>query len=135
MTVTTFELIAFEMEFNNEGKSALQGIRMEYVIYYEQSEMAWDEKPEIEQKSSKGAKEIPVLEAKANLTILSESVEIHKDSVNPVPQSGGNLRRGGAGDVHGIRVRLFLKTSDGDELMREMSAPEKLSQKKFPWIE
>ena len=132
-TVTTFERIAYEFEFQNMGKSELKNIRMEYQIYYEQSEMVWGKKPEVEQKYFSGKMDVPVLPEKSKMTITTEAVEIHEDGVNPIPQAGGDQRRGGNGDVHGIRARLYMKMASGEEVMRELACPEKLSEKKFPW--
>ena len=65
--------------------------------------------------------------------VTTESVEIHEDCVNRVLMIGGDKRRGGKGEVHGIRVRLYMKMSSGKDLLREFSFPEKLPEKKFPW--
>ena len=132
-TVTTFERIAFEVGFQNQNKSELKDIRIEYQIYYEQSELVWEKKPEVEQKQFSGKMAIPTLPGKSKTSVTTKSVEIHEDSINPVPVAGGDQRRGGKGDVHGIRIRLYIKMPSGTEIMREFSSPEKLSEKKFPW--
>ncbi len=132
-TVTTFERIAFEIQFQNTNNSELKDIRMEYQIYYEQSELIWEEKPEVKQKHFSGEMAIPALPGKSKTLVTTESVEIHEDNVNPIPQFGEDQRRGGKGEVHGIRARLYMKMSSGKEIMREFSFPEKLSDKKFPW--
>ncbi len=132
-TVTTFEKIAYEIEFQNRNDSELKGIRMEYQIYYEQSEMVSDKKPEVIQKYFAGKMEVPTLSAKSKKVIVTEPVEIHEDNINPVPVAGGDLRQKGQGEVHGIRVRLYLKMPSGNEVLREICRPEKLSEKKFPW--
>ncbi len=132
-TVTIFERIAYEIQFQSKNTSELKDIRMEYQIYYEQSEMVWEKKPEVKQKHFGGKMVIPTLPGQSKTAVTTESVEIHEDNVNPVPQAGGDQRRGGKGDVHGIRVRLYLKMASGAEIMREFSSPEKLSEKKFPW--
>jgi len=132
-TVTTFERIAYEIQFQNMNKSELKDIRMEYQIYYEQSELVWEKKPEAKQKHFTGKMAIPALPGNSKTPITTESVEIHEDSVNPVPQAGGDQRRGGKGDVHGIRARLYMKMASGQEMMREFQYPDSLSEKKFPW--
>ena len=132
-TVTTFERIAFEVGFQNQNKFELKDIRIEYQIYYEQSELVWEKKPEAKQKHFSGKMAVPTLPGKSKISVTTESVETHEDSINPVPQAGGDQRRGGKGDVHGIRVRLYMKMPSGTEVMREFSSPEKLSEKKFPW--
>ena len=132
-TVITFERIAYDIQFQNMNKYELKNIRMEYRIYYEQSEMVWEKKPEAKQNHFSGKKAVPTLSGKSKTMVTTESVEIHEDSVNPIPQAGGDQRRGGKGEVHGLRVRLYMKMSSGKEIMREFSCPEKLSEKKFPW--
>lgn len=133
-TVTTFERIAYEIQLQNTNKSELKGIRMEYRIYYEQSEMVWEKKPELKQKHFSGEMAIPALPGQSKTMVVTESVEIHEDSVNPVPQLGGDQRRGGKGEVHGIRARLYMKMPSGKEVMREFHHPDSLSEEKFPWM-
>jgi len=132
-TVTTFERIAYDVHFQNMNQSELKEIRMEYQIYYEQSEMVWEEKPEVKQKHFSGEMAVPTLLEKSKTTVSTKAVEIHEDSVNPVPQAGGDQRRGGKGAIHGTRVRLYMKMLSGKEILREFACPEKLSEKKFPW--
>ena len=132
-TLTTFGRIAFEVNFQNQNKFELKDIRMEYQIYYEQSEMVWEKKPEVKQKHFSGEMAVPTLPGKSKTMVTTESVEIHEDCVNRVLMIGGDKRRGGKGEVHGIRVRLYMKMSSGKDLLREFSFPEKLSEKKFPW--
>jgi len=76
---------------------------------------------------------IPALPGRSKTPVTTESVEIHEDSVNQVPQAGADLRRGGNGEVHGIRIRLYMKMPSGQEIMREFHHPDSLSEKKFPW--
>ena len=132
-TVKTIDKTAFELVFNNTSSTALSGVRMEYGIFYEQSEMAWQMKPEQVQKVFYGKTDVPALPEKSKITVLTEAVTTHEDSINPIPQAGGDQRRPGKGEVHGIRVRLYMKTPTGKEVMRELCQPETLSEKKFPW--
>jgi hypothetical protein len=132
-TVTTFERIAFEIEFQNRNKSELKGIRMQYQIYYEQSKMAWDKKPKVVQKHVSKKMDIPTLQEQSKIMVTTESVEIHEDSINEVPSYRGDLRQGGKGDVHGMRARIYMKMPSGKEVMREVTYPQNLSEKRFPW--
>lgn len=130
---TTFEEIAYEMQFRNMGKAALSDIRMEYTIYYEQSEIARNEQPELEQKFFKDELPLPPLEPRNNVVVSTKPVEIHDDNVNAISWADGSVFVGGEGEVHGVRVRLYMKMPSGKEVMREFCHPDKLSEEEFPW--
>lgn len=132
MKVTTFEKIAFEFVFQNMNTAPLEGIRMNYIIYYEQSLETY-EKPEEKQFSFAKEKILPALLGKKTTPIMTNSVEIHSDSINSISWTSGRSRVGGKGDVHGIRARIYMMTSSGKEVMREFSHPKALSLTKFPW--
>ena len=132
-TVTTFEKIAFELIFQNMNKTELKNIRMDYRIYYEQSKMVWEEKPEMIQHCFSGKMTVPTVPAKGKLSVITKSVETHKDNINPVPQRGGDQRRPGEGDVIGFRAQIYMKMASGEEVMREFCQPNTLSLKKYPW--
>ena len=42
MKETRFEEVAFDLILKNRSKGALDSLGIEYIIYYEQSETAWD---------------------------------------------------------------------------------------------
>lgn len=132
-TVTTFESIAYDIQFQNMNQSELQNIRMEYRIYYEQSEINWERKPEAMQKILSAEMVIPTLAGNSKVTVTTKPIEIHEDNINPIPMAGGDSRQGGKGKILGIRARLYMKMASGQEVMREFSSPEKLSEEKFPW--
>ena len=106
---------------------------MEYVVYYEQSKMALGKNPVPELLTARGKKEIPELEPASKTVVMTDPVEIYKEDVNPIPQSGGDSRQGGRGKIIGVRIRIYMKMESGSEVMREVSLPEKLSEKDYPW--
>jgi len=128
-----FEEIAYEIQLRNMNKTTLDNMRAVYIIYYEQSEISRNKKPEVEQKYDKEELPIPALDARQNASVTTQSVEVHNDNVNAVNWSDGSVYIGGKGEVHGLRVRLYMKMPSGKEVMREFTYPEKLSGKKFPW--
>lgn len=135
INVKKFEQIAYEIEFNNTGSTALQGITLEYCIFYEQSKMTNNgEKPEMKQKVLKGKLDVAAIPAKSKSDLMTKPVELYEDNLVNIPQGGdGDQRRGGEGDVHGIRGRLYLKTDSGETVMREFSKPTSLSEKDYRW--
>lgn len=134
INVISREKIAYEIEFRNSNLDALEGIRMEYQIYYEQSKMTNDDtKPEPQQEIMKDEMSLPVVPGKGRITATTKPVEIYEDKINPIPQLGGDHRQGGKGRVYGIRARLYMMLSTGEELVREFQHPKSLSDEKFPW--
>lgn len=130
---TIFEKIAYDIQLRNMNKSALDNMRAVYIIYYEQSKITANKKPVVKQKHHKAELSVPALDVRQNETIITESVEIHNDNVNAVNWADGSVYTGGKGEVHGLRVRLYMKMPSGNEVMREFSFPEKLSEEEFPW--
>jgi hypothetical protein len=136
VNIKKYEQIAFNFEFNNLGDAPLKGISMEYCIYYEQSNMAMDKKPETVQKVFQGKETVPEIPVKKKVSMTTKPVEIYEDNLNNIPQGGdGDVRRPGKGDVHGMRARLYMTTSSGEKVMREVSSPSTLSEKNYPWKE
>ena len=127
------ERIAYEFEFDNRNTVPINGIRMEYRIYFEQSKMASGHNPEPEQHCFRGQLTVPSIEGASRKAVLTDAVEIYKDDINPIPQVGGDPRQGGKGEVQGIRARIYMKLSTGDEVMREFHHPSSLSERDFPW--
>lgn len=134
MNTITRERIAYEFEFINRNAQPLPGIRLEYTIYYGQSEMTGDgSKPEPEQKRLKETVALEAFPAKEVITIQSKPVEIHKDNINEINSLQGDPRQGGKGEVHGIRARLYMKLSTGEEIVREICEPASLSSETYAW--
>lgn len=129
------EKIAFEFEFKNSSTKTLSGIRMDYRIYYEQSKTSDSgRKPEPEQKVYKGKKELADIASGDVLTLMTDPVEVYRDDINLFDQQlNEDTRQGGVGEVHGIRARLYLKLSSGEEVMREFSQPSSMKEERFPW--
>ncbi len=126
---------AYEFEFKNSSPKTLSGIRLEYRIYYEQSKTTRDgRKPESEQKVYKGQKALANIASGDVTTLMTEPVEVYDDKINPMDiMIGGDPRQGGEGEVHGLRARLFMKLSNGEEVVRHFSLPSSLSEERFPW--
>lgn len=134
INVKKFKEIAFNVKMNNMDLSAIDGIKMEYCIYYEQSKIANDTKPEAVQKIYEGRMDVPAIGSKKKISLQTKSVKIYDDNLINIPQGGdGDVRRPGEGKVHGIRARFFVKSSSGELVMREVSSPTSLSEKKYRW--
>ena len=133
MKEVSHESIVYEVEFYSRNESALKDLRMEYLIYYEQSQQAFG-RPEAEQKILNGEIPIPLIECRKKTSVATNPVEILSDNINAQKKNkDGDMLIGGAGEVHGFRARLYMKDSSGKEIMRSFSYPTKLSEKKFPW--
>jgi hypothetical protein len=134
VNVINREKIAFDFVFKNMNEDPVDGIRMEYRIYYEQSLMTEsNESPETKQKTFKDTITLPAVPRNGEVKVMTKPVEIHEDDINPMPYRGGDPRRGGKGKVHGIRARLYMKLITGEEVMREFNHPKSLTEDKFPW--
>jgi hypothetical protein len=125
------EDVAYSFIFNNTGGASISGLVLEYCIYYEQSDMAWEAKPEILQKTMYGSVEVPNIPVKVETVVATKPVMIYEDDINEIDQLDGDQRRPGKGKVRGVRARLYMK-SDKDSV-REFSNPSSLSLKDYPW--
>jgi hypothetical protein len=129
-----YEEIAYTLSFMNRNKADLDGIRIEYRIYYEQSSENRD-KAVPDQYVLAGRANLPVLIGGKKTLFTSNPSTVYTDNINSIDWADGSARVGGKGDVHGIRARLFLKNASGSEIMREVVYPTTLSANKFPWKE
>ncbi len=132
MKITAFEHIGYEITLQNMNQTAINGVRMEYNIYYEQSKESY-EKPVADQKTFTDKITLPSLMGKKKTLVMTKGVEIHNDNINSINWVSGRARVGGKGEVHGMRARIYMKTSSGREIMREFCHPVSLSLGKFPW--
>ncbi|WP_372847015.1 EF-hand domain-containing protein [Pontiella sp.] len=126
--------VFYDLTFSNTGAEALDEMRMEYRIFYEQSKQRVGAQPEPVQKVFDGAAKIPVAPSGGEVTVRTDAVEIYEDVL--VPRYFGLDTyiddRGGEGNVHGIWVRVYLKLPSGTELMREVCKPNSIKNK-FQW--
>jgi hypothetical protein len=133
---TEFEQIAFDITLQNTSKVLVPKMRMEYKIYYEQSETSLSsDDNEAEQLILEGKLDVAALKQTEKIKLQTayvqlREVEISLDSglffVDATPT-------GAQGDVHGMRARIYLAMASGEEAMREFCEPSSLSEKEFPW--
>jgi hypothetical protein len=129
---TAYESVLYDIAFYSRNEADLTDLRLDYIIYYEQSTISW-EKPEVVQKTKRAQISIPVIKGRTPTKVETESVEVHSDNVTQGAWVSDRVRTGGEGDVHGLRARLYMKLPSGRELVREFSYPDKLSEERFPW--
>jgi hypothetical protein len=127
-----YKRIAYNITLENRGSEPLENVRMEYVIYYEQSQEGW-ETPVVKQMTFSGKSSIDPVPVRKKTEITTESVVVYQDYIDQKNWVSGRIRTGGEGQVHGIRIRLFMTTDEGKEFMREMAFPDSLSEVDFPW--
>jgi hypothetical protein len=127
-----YEDVAYEVELRNMNKAALDGMRMEYRIYYEQSRENRD-KQNPDQFILAGKSDISAIAGGQSAKIVTQPVTIYDDNLNAISWSDASERVPGRGDVHGVRARIYMKTKSGKELMREACYPDNLSTGDFGW--
>jgi hypothetical protein len=128
--------IAYEFIFSNRTEAPLDGLRMEYRIYYAQSTMTTDAtNPVSKQYVSKGSMKIPKIEKRKQVALTTRAVEVYWDDLNALVFPGGDRRQGGVGEVLGVRARIFMKLDSGEERMREFHYPDALPEEEYPWGE
>ena len=133
------EKIAYEIAFENKTLQPIENARLEYRIYYEQTERGIDQ--DSNQKVFSGESELPLLVPRSSSEFMTASVEIFNDNLSALNvitldakgnQSSGALEEG-EGNIHGIRGRLLVPLADGENLVRAFHHPSSLSEKKYPW--
>lgn len=124
----------YQFDLKNNGDAVIEGLEIEYCIYYEQSYMVWEEKPPVEQKTFHGRVDVPVISSRGTASVQTKTVMTYEDDVNPIPQLDGDQRRGGKGKIIGIRARIRMKGKDAGAY-REITVPKTLSDTKYPWTE
>jgi len=124
--------VNYEVEFYLKNAAPMKDIRMEYKIYYEQSEVHYG-RQDPEQKIFDGEISIPLIEPGGKYVVATWKVEIHKDSAPPKSKKGGGQGYGAKGDVHGVRARLYMKLPSGKKITREFTYPDQLPSSKYGW--
>ena len=128
------ETYVYELELYSLNASALENIRLDYIIYYEQSETKHREKGEVKQKNLTGEIVVPSIESKKKIILTTNPVKVFEEKMATNDnRTDGSVTHGGEGEVHGVRARLYMKLESGEEVMREITVPESLSEEKFPW--
>lgn len=126
--------IAYAFEFQNRTDKPMDGLRVEYRIYYEQSAMTTDAtNPVPKQHVARGTMTIPPLAARGKVSVTTRAVEVYRDDLNALVFPGGDKRQGGTGEVHGIRARITMTLDSGEEMAREFSYPDALPESEYPW--
>ena len=134
-----YEVIAYNITLENRTADPIANARLEYKIYYEQSERGIDVVP-VKSVLADTA-EVPVLESKKPVKIQTKTVEIFEEdrpnSTTTTSSSSGSSRstsiEPAEGEVIGIRGRLIIKLASGKEVVREFCDPSSLSDEKYPW--
>lgn len=130
---TEFEQVAFDITLQNTSKVLLPATRIEYKIYYEQSETFTDD-TEAEQLIFKGSLDVAALKQKEKAELQTEYVQIREVEISLDPGLiFDNPPTGAKGEVHGMRARVYLMMPNGEEAMREFCEPSSLSEKQYPW--
>ena len=127
-----YEDIAYNLNLRNGNKTALDNMRMEYRIYYEQSRESRDN-PDATQYVLAGKTDLPALPGGGTAAVTTDAVTIYSDNINSIDWSDGSARVGGKGEVIGLRARLYITMGSGAEMTREITYPKTLSDKGFPW--
>lgn len=130
--VIKYEETLFQFELENSGDTAIEGLEIEYCIYYEQSTMVWEVKPIPEKKTFHGRIAVPALPPGGSGAVQTKTVMTYEDDVNPISMRDGDQRRGGKGEIIGIRARLRMK-GNKTGAFREVTVPKTLSDEEFPW--
>ena len=131
--VTKYEQIAYSMVLQNNGTTPLEGLRIEYKLYYEQSQTT-QQKKDPEELVYEGTFDVPLLAPKKRSELQTEPVEIQNTDVSINESLDFDYPiMGGKGKVYGMRARIYLKLPSGKEAMREFSYPESLSSDRYPW--
>ena len=132
MKETRFKKELFEITLKNRSNIPFEGLYIEYIIFYEQSNESYD-KPVINQLIKRDKLEIKYILEKSNLVKKTDDITTFKDNIMSKNWTSGRSRTGGKGDVHGLRARLCKKMLDGTVAYREFSNPKSLSTSRYPW--
>ena len=133
MKETRFKEVAFDLTLKNRSTVPIESLRIEYIIYYEQSETAWD-KTQAEQKIERGTYQLASLQPNQSNQTQSKSVIIYDENMAGKNWVGGRNQVGGKGDVHGIRMRIFKQINE-KVTYREFVYPDSLSVIRYPWTD
>ncbi len=109
--------VTYSLHLINNSRIDLKGLRMEYCLFRAKKNAG---RSYIETKFySKKVGDVPARDEKKITAVKNRSIKASNSS--------------SADEIVGVRLRLYMPVAGGQEVMREISHPNLLSAKKFPW--
>lgn len=129
-----FEKMVYEVQFNNRADTSVGPLNVEYKIFYEQEENdSATKKVVTHQKEKKGKFDPVTLQSKGKQTLVTDNVVLENFEFNMsdyyVP---GGDPESTSGEIKGIWVRLRVKMKSGEDVVRDVYAPESI-RGKYTW--
>ncbi|VGO21100.1 hypothetical protein [Pontiella sulfatireligans] len=133
---TKFERFAYEVFLENRNDVALDNLKFEYRIFYEQGTAAGSGSRRSElvvsQKVLPGELKISRLSPKAKTVLKTESIVIHeKEYIGDFNYRGGDPVKE-SGDLKGIWLRIHAQSLDGKKVTRNVFEPASI-EGKYAW--
>jgi hypothetical protein len=129
ITAEKVENTVYTITLENKSTSTLEGLELEYCIYYEQ-EKATRGKTLDEEGVRCGTLEIGAMRPKSSKDVMTEAVSIYTRELDAdwIYSSGGDNKI--SGKVRGLWVRVNMKSESGDVITRDFCMPDSLSNSK-----
>ncbi len=128
-TSTKVENTIYEIILQNKSTSTLEGLELEYCIYYEQ-EKHGNGKTIDEEGVRCGTLKVGAIRPKSSKDLMTEAVSIYTSELNAgwIYSSGTDNKI--SGDVRGLWVRVNMTTKSGNVITRDFCMPDSLSNSK-----
>lgn len=128
---TKFEKYVYEVSLENKNDTALEGLKLEYRIFFEQS-LTTGADSSVAQNKVVGEFEVPVIKAKGRASFTTSHVVIHEKEWNGDITYNGSVYPKETGDIHGIWIRVSMTGADGKPVIRNIYEPSSLDGK-YSW--
>ncbi|MDF7798926.1 hypothetical protein P4C99_05600 [Pontiellaceae bacterium B1224] len=111
--------IIIEITLENRGKYALEGLVLEYTIYYTEERLGRGDKDFSQERSFQGKLDIPKLDPKSKVKLKTKSVELWNSSMNGnfMPSSGSK------DSAQDEIVAKWIRIKKGNTILFEHSYP------------
>lgn len=123
------EAYGYEITLKNRSTSSLDGLKVEYCIFYEQ-EKSGSGKTEEEEGVRCGTLDVTSMSPKSSKELMTEPVVIYTYELDADWSYTDGRDNKISGDVRGVWVRVTKTSDDGKVLVRDFCMPDSLSNSK-----
>ena len=123
------ETFGYEITLENRSTSPLEGLKVDYCIFYEQ-ENSGNGKTIDEEGVRCGTLDVASLRAKSSKELLTEPVSIYTYELDADWVYADGRDNKISGDVRGVWVRVTKALDNGEVLTRDFCMPDSLSNSK-----
>lgn len=136
VSVSRFKRYVFELNLENRNDFALENLKMEYRVFYEQEVSTGSSKVVAKDKVLSGSLEVKRIDPREKMKLTTEPVVLRDTEYSSSITYGesGITRDRESSEIKGFCLRIISTGSDGQTVLREVCEPSSFAGK-YKWPE